>query len=107
MINRYLFRLMYVLLATSVVFSLFINIKINELSKEISIINLEITELERTRASKNDEYIKKYSFENIENLSKLNSYIRLKVINLNLDLETPYKLNIEEEINPTIMGFGR
>ena len=90
MINRYLFRLMYVLLATSVVFSLFINIKINELSKEISIINLEITELERTRASKNDEYIKKYSFENIENLSKLNSYIRLKVINLNLDLETPY-----------------
>ena len=98
---------MYVLLATSVVFSLFINIKINELSKEISIINLEITELERTRASKNDEYIKKYSFENIENLSKLNSYIRLKVINLNLDLETPYKLNIEEEINPTIMGFGR
>jgi len=107
MINRYLFRLMYVLLATSVVFSLFINIKINELSKEISIINLEITELERTRASKNDEYIKKYSFENIENLSKLNSYIRLKVINLNLDLETPYKLNMEEEINPTIMGFGR
>ena len=98
---------MYVLLATSVVFSLFINIKINELSKEISIINLEITELERTRASKNDEYIKKYSFENIENLSKLNSYIRLKVINLNLDLETPYKLNMEEEINPTIMGFGR
>ena len=107
MINRYLFRLMYVLLATSVIFSLFINIKINELSKEISIINLEITELERTRASKNDEYIKKYSFENIENLSKLNSYIRLKVINLNLDLETPYKLNMEEEINPTIMGFGR
>tara|TARA_Y100000816_G_C25979853_1_gene511562 strand:+ start:328 stop:624 length:297 start_codon:yes stop_codon:yes gene_type:complete len=98
---------MYVLLATSVVFSLFINIKINELSKEISIINLEIRELERTRASKNDEYIKKYSFENIENLSKLNSYIRLNVKKLNLDLETPYKLNMEKDSNPTIMGFGR
>ena len=55
----------------------------------------------------NVEYIKKYSFENIENLSKLKSYVRLRVNNLNLDLETPYKLNDIEELSPTVMGFSR
>ena len=44
----------------------------NEISNELSSINAEIVELERSRANINVEYIKKYSFENIENLSKLN-----------------------------------
>ena len=48
----------------------------NEISNELSSINAEIVELERSRANINVEYIKKYSFENIENLSKLNSYVR-------------------------------
>ena len=42
----------------------------NEISNELSSINAEIVELERSRANINVEYIKKYSFENIENLSK-------------------------------------
>ena len=79
----------------------------NEISNELSSINNEIVELERSRANINVEYIKKYSFENIENLSKLNSYVRLRVNNLNLDLETPYKLNVFEEMSPTVMGFSR
>ena len=79
----------------------------NEISNELSSINYEIVELELTKASVNVEYIKKYSFENIENLSKLNSYVRLRVNNLNLDLETPYKLNDIEEMSPTVMGFSR
>ena len=79
----------------------------NEISNELSSINNEILELERSRANINVEYIKKYSFENIENLSKLNSYVRLRVNNLNLDLETPYKLNDIEKMSPTVMGFNR
>ncbi len=38
---------------------------------------------------------------------KLNSYVRLRVNNLNLDLETPYKLNDIEKMSPTVMGFSR
>ena len=92
--KKYIFRLIYSLLSISVIFSLFINIKINEISNELS-------------SNINVEYIKKYSFENIENLSKLKSYVRLRVNNLNLDLETPYKLNDIEEMSPTVMGFSR
>jgi len=105
--KKYIFRLIYSLLSISVIFSLFINIKINEISNELSSINNEIVELERSRANINVEYIKKYSFENIENLSKLKSYVRLRINNLNLDLETPYKLNDIEEMSPTVMGFSR
>ena len=79
----------------------------NEISNELSSINNEILELERSRANINVEYIKKYSFENIENLSKLNSYVRLRVNNLNLELQIPYKLHDIEEMSPTVMGFGR
>ena len=82
-------------------------LKINEISNELSSINAEIVELERSRANINVEYIKKYSFENIENLSKVKSYVKLRVNNLNLDLETPYKLNDIEELSPTVMGFSR
>ena len=105
--KKYIFRFIYSLLSISIILSLFINIKINEISKELSLINTEIVELERSKANINVEYIKKYSFENIENLSKLKSYVRLRVNNLNLDLETPYKLNDVEEMNPTVMGFSR
>ena len=100
--KKYIFRLIYSLLSISVIFSLFINIKMNEISNELSSINAEIVELERSRANINVEYIKKYSFENIENLSKLNSYVRLRVNNLILDLQIPYKLYDIEEICPTV-----
>ena len=79
----------------------------NEISNELSSINYEIVELELTKASVNVEYIKKYSFENIENISKVKSYVKLSVNNLNLDLETPYKFSDIEEMNPTVMGFSR
>ena len=105
--KKYIFRFVYVLLATSVILSLFINLRINEISKELSVINTEIVELERSKANLNIEYIRKYSFENIENLSKLKSYVRLRVSNLNLDLETPYKINTEDANETIVMGFGR
>ena len=105
--KKYIFRFTYVLLSASVILSLFINLRINEISKELSVINTEIVELERTKANLNIEYITKYSFENIENLSKLKSYVRLRVSSLNLDLETPYKANTEEVHETIVMGFGR
>ena len=77
--KKYIFRFAYVLLSASVILSLFINLRINEISKELSLINTEIVELERSKANLNIEYIRKYSFENIENLSKLKSYVRLRV----------------------------
>ena len=79
--KKYIFRFAYVLLSASVILSLFINLRINEISKELSVINTEIVELERSKANLNIEYIRKYSFENIENLSKLKSYVRLRVSN--------------------------
>ena len=105
--KKYIFRFAYVLLSASVILSLFINLRINEISKELSVINTEIVELERSKANLNIEYIRKYSFENIENLSKLKSYVRLRVGNLNLDLETPYKANTEDVQETIVMGFGR
>ena len=105
--KKYIFRFAYVLLSASVIASLFINLRINEISKELSLINAEIVELERSKANLNIEYITKYSFENIENLSKLKSYVRLRVSNLNLDLETPYKINTEDANETIVMGFGR
>ena len=105
--KKYIFRFAYVLLSASVILSLFINLRINEISKELSVINTEIVELERSKANLNIEYIRKYSFENIENLSKLKSYERLRVSNLNLDLEIPYKINTEEVQETIVMGFGR
>ena len=105
--KKYIFRFAYILLSASVILSLFINLRINEISKELSLINAEIVELERSKANLNIEYIRKYSFENIENLSKLKSYVRLRVNNLNLDLETPYKANTEDVQETIVMGFGR
>ena len=105
--KKYIFRFTYLVLSASVILSLFINLRINEISKELSFINSEIAELERSKANLNIEYIRKYSFENIENLSKLKSYVRLRVNNLNLDIETPYKMNTEEIKETTVMGFGR
>ncbi len=105
--KKYIFRFAYILLSASVILSLFINLRINEISKELSLINTEIIELERSKANLNIEYIRKYSFENIEILSKSKSYVRLRVSNLNLDLETPYKLNTEETKETIVMGFGR
>ncbi len=105
--KKYIFRFAYVLLSASVILSLFINLRINEISKELSVINTEIVELERSKANLNIEYIRKYSFENIENLSKLKSYVRLRVSNLNLDLKTPYKANTEDVQETIVMGFGR
>ncbi len=105
--KKYIFRFAYILLSASVILSLFINLRINEISKELSLINAEIVELERSKANLNIEYITKYSFENIENLSKLKSYVRLRVSNLNLDLETPYKINTEVAKKTIVMGFGR
>ena len=105
--KKYIFRFAYFLLSASVILSLFINLRINEISKELSVINTEIVELERSKANLNIEYIRKYSFENIENLSKLKSYVRLRVSNLNLDLETHYKANTEDVQETIVMGFGR
>tara|TARA_Y100000996_G_scaffold341331_1_gene278608 strand:- start:12 stop:335 length:324 start_codon:yes stop_codon:yes gene_type:complete len=105
--KKYIFRFVYVLLSISVILSLFINLRINEISKELSAINSEIVELERAKSNLNIQYIRKYSFENIENLSKLKSYVRLRVSNLHLDLETPYKMNEEEVQDTIVMGFGR
>ena len=60
--KKYIFRFAYVLLSASVILSLFINLRINEISKELSVINTEIVELERSKANLNTEYIRKYSF---------------------------------------------
>ena len=76
--KKYIFRFAYVLLSASVILSLFINLRINEISKELSVINTEIVELERSKANLNIEYIKKYSFENIENLSMMSKNLSTK-----------------------------
>ena len=96
--KKYIFRLIYSLLSISVIFSLFINIKMNEISNELSSINAEIVKLERSRANINVQYIKKYSFENIENLFFLSSvkvsqkqllYLTLEILKLRLNSPGP------------------
>ena len=85
---------------SSLIWNLYTNMKINELSTNLSVINQDIVELEILKDQTFNFYQEKYSIENIEKISDLLNFRKLDVYIVNKDLSSPYKIDSElVEIN--------
>ncbi|MBH44957.1 MAG: hypothetical protein CMD88_05840 [Gammaproteobacteria bacterium] len=102
-----IFTLMYIGVFLLVSVPLFLNIKINELSNSITDLNTEILILNREKAFLTINHSETFSISNIEELSKLNSYIRLNVSQKINELEVPYKFNEISTEKISILGFSK
>jgi|TARA_B100000900_G_scaffold385525_1_gene375240 hypothetical protein len=89
----------------SMVSNLYFNLKINNLSEELSTLKTELVELEVEKSNTHLIYIKSFSTSNMELLSKSMNYRRLDIHNKNKNLVKPYKL--EDGNKPiVVLGFG-
>ena len=89
----------------SMVSNLYFNLKINNLSEELSSLKTELVELEVDKSNTRLMYIESFSTSNMELLSKSMDYRRLDIHNKNIDLVKPYKLeDVEKPI--VVLGFG-
>ena len=79
----------------SLVGNLYTNMKINEVSKNLTIINKDIVELQIIKDQTFNLYQEKFSIQNIEKISALLNYEKLDVLIVNKNLSSPYKLNSE------------
>jgi hypothetical protein len=107
MSRKLIFRSTFIAIVLSVIFNLYLNLEINSISSDINKLNLEIIELEREKQTTHLLYIKNYSIQNIDLLSKNNSYTRLDIQQTSRDLVAPYKSNSENRETATILGFGK
>ena len=80
---------------SSLIWNLYTNIKINELSTKLSIVNQDIIELETLKDQTFNLYQEKYSIQNIEKISDSLNFKKLDVYIVNQDLSSPYKINSE------------
>ena len=80
---------------TSLIWNLYTNMKINELSTNLSVINQDIIELEILKDQTFNLYQEKYSIENIEKISNSINFQKLDVYIVNKDLSSPYKIDLE------------
>ena len=79
----------------SLVGNLYTNMKINEVSKNLSIVNKDIVELQIIKDQTFNLYQEQFSIENIEKISASLNYKKLDVFIINKNLSSPYKLNSE------------
>ena len=107
MSRKLIFRTMFVSIVFSVIFNLYLNLEINSISSEINKLNVEIIELEREKQATHVLFIEKYSIQNIDLLSKNNSYTRLDIYQTNKNLVAPYKSKSENSESTTVLGFGK
>ena len=80
---------------SSLLWDLYTNMKINELSANLSIINQDIIELEILKDQTFNIYQEKYSIQNIEKISDSLNFKKLDVYIFNKDLSSPYKIDSE------------
>tara|TARA_B100000927_G_scaffold282812_1_gene269869 strand:+ start:662 stop:985 length:324 start_codon:yes stop_codon:yes gene_type:complete len=80
---------------SSLIWNLYTNMKINELSANLTIINQNILELEILKDQTFNMYQEKYSIQNIEKISDSLNFKKLDVYIVNKDLSSPYKINSE------------
>ena len=80
---------------SSLIWNLYTNMKINELSNNLSVINQEIIELEILNDQTFNLYQEKYSIQNIEKISDFLNFKKLDVYIVNKDLSSPYKIDSE------------
>jgi len=102
-----MFTSIYLLIFLIVSIPLILNIRINELSNNISELNTEVFILERQKMQFNLKYNEKFSISSIEKLSKIYSYERLEISQKINKLEIPYKLKNQDKQNIAILGFGK
>ena len=82
-------------LFSSLVGNLYTNMKINELSKNLSVINEDVIELQIRKDQTFNLYQEKFSIQNIENISKSLNFKKLDVYIINKNLSSPYKVDSE------------
>lgn len=82
-------------LFSSLVGNLYTNMKINELSKNLSVINEDVIELQIRKDQTFNLYQEKFSIQNIENISKSLNFKKLDVYIINKNLSSPYKIDSE------------
>ena len=93
-LKNFLF-LLVVSIFFSLVGNLYTNMKINEVSKNLSIVNKDIIELQIIKDQTFNLYQEQFSIENIEKISASLNYKKLDVFIINKNLSSPYKLNSE------------
>jgi hypothetical protein len=87
----------------SLVGNLYTNMKINEVSKNLSILNNDIVELQIVKDQTFNLYQEKYSIQNIEKISDSLNFKKLDVYIVNKNLTSPYKLD-SELVKVNILG---
>ena len=80
---------------SSLIWNLYTNMKINELSTNLSVINQDIIELEILKDQTFNLYQEKYSIQNIEKISDSLNFKKLDIYIVNKDLTSPYKIDSE------------
>ena len=93
-LKNFLF-LLVVSMFVSLVGNLYTNMKINEVSKNLSIVNKDIVELQIIKDQTFNLYQEQFSIENIEKISASLNYKKLDVFIINKNLSSPYKLDSE------------
>jgi len=71
------------------------NMKINEVSKNLSSVNKDIVELQIIKDQTFNLYQEQFSIQNIEKISNSLNYKKLDVYIINKNLSSPYKLDSE------------
>ena len=101
-LKHFLFFLVVSMFA-SLVSNLYTNMKINEVSKNLSILNNDIVELQILKDQTFNLYQEKYSIQNIEKISDTLNFKKLDVYIVNKNLTSPYKLD-SELVKVNILG---
>jgi hypothetical protein len=93
-LKNFLF-LLVVSIFVSLVGNLYTNMKINEVSKNLSSVNNDIVELQIIKDQTFNLYQEQFSIQNIEKISASLNYKKLDVFIINKNLSSPYKLDSE------------
>ncbi len=94
-------------LFSSLVGNLYINMKINELSKNLSVINEDVVALQIRKDQTFNLYQEKFSIQNIENISKSLNFKKLDVYIINKNLSSPYKIDSELDQIEILGSLGK
>lgn len=98
---------MIISLLSSLVGNLYTNMKINELSKNLSVINEDVVELQIRKDQTFNLYQEKFSIQNIESISKSLNYKKLDVYIINKNLSPPYKIDSELDQIEILGSLGK
>ena len=105
-LKHFLFFIIISLLS-SLVGNLYTNMKINELSKNLSVINEDVIELQIRKDQTFNLYQEKFSIQNIENISKSLNFKKLDVYIINKNLSSPYKVDSELDQIEILGSLGK